>query len=349
MTPRKNPKRRLRNLGIAIGISILMLALGIWRLDAVQPHTALQRLVFPLGRLFFFIALGLTVGQVIEAKGWTRKIGSLAAPLFRFARLGPHCSAAFSTAFLSGTAANSMLYDFWQDAKISRKQLILTNLANQLPAFFLHLPTTLLIVLPLTGWAGVGYFSLTFTAAVLRLVLLALWGRWRFDEPRISIEEGAGNAAAMDKPLAWDSMGRKLKKRFMTIVTFVLPIYTAVFLLNSAGLFDWTRQWLAHWVTDRFVPVEALSLVVLSFVAEFTSGFAAAGALLQEGVMTTKQAVLALLVGNIVAFPVRALRHQLPRLMGIFAPRLGLQILLLGQGFRVASLILLGTLFYLFW
>ena len=87
--------------------------------------------------------------------------------------------------------------------------------------------------------------------------------------------------------------------------------------------------------------------MVLGFAAEFTSGFAAAGAMLQEGVITAKQAVLALLVGNVVAFPIRALRHQLPRLMGIFAPRLGLQILLLGQGFRIVSLILVGGAYYL--
>jgi hypothetical protein len=69
--------------------------------------------------------------------------------------------------------------------------------------------------------------------------------------------------------------------------------------------------------------------------------------MLQEGVITSKQAVMALLVGNVVAFPIRALRHQLPRLMGIFAPGLGLRILLLGQGFRIVSLILVGTAYYL--
>jgi hypothetical protein len=94
-------------------------------------------------------------------------------------------------------------------------------------------------------------------------------------------------------------------------------------------------------------PVEFLSLVVLSFAAEFTSGFAAAGALLQQGVLNTKQAVLALLIGNVVAFPIRALRHQLQRLMGIFTPKLGLQILLLGQGFRITSLVLVGTTYYM--
>jgi hypothetical protein len=32
--------------------------------------------------------------------------------------------------------------------------------------------------------------------------------------------------------------------------------------------------------------------------------------------------------------------------MGIFAPKMGMQLLLLGQGFRVSSLILVGAMFY---
>ena len=87
-------------------------------------------------------------------------------------------------------------------------------------------------------------------------------------------------------------------------------------------------------------------MVVLSFAAEFTSGFAAAGALMDAGVLTVKQTVMALLIGNIVAFPIRALRHQLPRYMGIFSPRMGLQILLLGQGFRILSLIIVGVIYF---
>jgi hypothetical protein len=93
--------------------------------------------------------------------------------------------------------------------------------------------------------------------------------------------------------------------------------------------------------------MESLSLVVLSFVAEFTSGFAAAGALMDAGMLTVKQTVLALLVGNVLAFPLRALRHQLPHYMGIYAPRVGAELLVLGQVFRVASIIGVGVLFYI--
>jgi hypothetical protein len=325
-----------------------MLLAGTLFFESVQWDIVWRRMLVPLVRLLAFITLGLAVGQMIEAAGWTGKIGKLGAPLFRFARLGPQCSAAFSTAFISGTAANAMLYEFWRDGKISRQQLILTNLANQLPAFFLHLPTTVFIVLPLTGWAGGLYFILTFLAALIRLATVLLWGRFRQIADSQAWTRRDPAPPPKDKRRgSLKAIGEKLPGRLTTVATYVVPIYIAVFLLNSAGMFDWTRQWLAHWVSDRFVPVEALSLVVLSFAAEFTSGFAAAGAMLQEGVITAKQAVMALLVGNVVAFPIRALRHQLPRLMGIFAPRLGLQILLLGQGFRIISLILVGGAYYL--
>jgi hypothetical protein len=53
-----------------------------------------------------------------------------------------------------------------------------------------------------------------------------------------------------------------------------------------------------------------------------------------------------LLIGNILAFPVRALRHQLPRYIGIFSPKMGTQLLLLGQGFRVSSIVLVGLIYY---
>ena len=115
------------------------------------------------------------------------------------------------------------------------------------------------------------------------------------------------------------------------------------------GAFQTVRMWLAEYVALNFMPVESLSVVILSFAAEFTSGFAAAGALMEAGVLTTKQTVIALLIGNIVAFPIRALRHQLPRYIGIFSPKLGTQLLLMGQGFRILSLVVVGYIYYIVW
>ncbi len=344
----KKSSPKYRNLAVSLGLSVLMLSAGLVWIEGMTAATVWAKLLKPLLRLLLFIGLGLVVAQAIEARGWTRRIGALARPLFSYANLGPHCSAAFSTAFFSGVSSNAMLVDFYQEKKISGRQVYLTNFINQLPAYFLHLPTTFFIVVPLTGVAGLLYFALTFAAVVLRTAVFVVYGRL-FVQP---VAEGKSGAAASQNRSrkeegAWAAIRRRMPARFTTILVYVVPIYVAVYFINALGLFNLMRDWMSETLTVRFVPVEALSVVILSFVAEFTSGFAAAGALLDQGVITVKQTVLALIIGNVIAFPVRALRHQLPRYMGIFQPKMGLQILLLGQLFRITSLLAVAVIYYI--
>jgi hypothetical protein len=342
----------VRPLTISLGISVFLLAAGIYAIDNLTTIKALEKVMPQLVRLFFFIALGLFVGLIIEAKGWTRYLAILAAPFFRYANLGKRCSAAFSTSIFSGVAANAMLNSFYTQGKISRKQLFLSNFINQFPAFFLHLPTTFFIVVPLTHWAGVLYFGVTFAALLLRSAACILYGHLalprKMDETKRSI--GANPSESMQRRSSIrQKLTHRLPRRIAKVAIYVVPIYILVYLINTAGGFDILQDAVANWVVATFLPIESLSVIVLSFVAEFTSGFAAAGALLNAGVLTIKQTVLALLIGNIIAFPIRALRHQLPRYLGIFAPKLGTQILLSGQLLRITSLMIVGLMFYLFY
>jgi hypothetical protein len=344
----KEKRPAYKILLISAAASILMLAAGLLFIEAVTPATAWDELGKPLFRLCLFIGIGLAVAQAIEAKGWSRRMGVLARPLFSFANLGDRCSASFSAAFFSGVAANAILVDFYKEGKISKEQVFLTNFMNHFPAYFLHLPTTFFIVVPLTGAAGLLYFALTFSALLLRTAGFAVYGRLKVRP----VKEEAFERAATERPekngkSVWQAIRERLPTRYSTILTYVLPIYIAVYLVNALGAFDLVRDWMAETFTVGFVPVEALSVVILSFVAEFSSGFAAAGALLDQGVITVKQTVIALIIGNIIAFPMRALRHQLPRYMGIFQPKMGMEILLLGQGLRVASLVVVTVIFYL--
>jgi hypothetical protein len=347
---RTRNKRSTGALLISLGVSAAIL-LGGMRLSAhATGGQLLSGLLWPLVQLMLTIAAGLVVGQGIEAAGWTRGLSFLARPLFRFGRLGERCGAAFTAAFVSGVAANAMLQGFYQEGKITRAQLYLTNFVNQLPAFFLHLPTTFFTVVSMTKAAGILYFALTFLATVLRTFAFLMYGRWRL--PAESPETGSASARTADARTSrpaevWKALRERIPASLLRIGIFVVPIYTAVFVLNRLGLFTLARDWLADVVVTTFVPVESLSIVVLSFVAEFTSGFAAAGALMDAGILTTQQTVLALLTGNVLAFPIRALRHQLPHYMGIYSPRMGAELLILGQLFRVVSIIGVGVLFYI--
>ena len=346
MSRRRNKGGTARLLA-SLGVTAAILLAGLHFDGRTSARQVLDGLLWPLVQLLLTIAAGLAIGQVMEAAGWTRAFSTLARPLFRFSRLGDRCGAAFTAAFASGVAANAMLQDFYKDAKITRKQLYLTNFINQFPAFFLHLPTTFFTVISMTGAAGALYFALTFAAALLRTLVFIFYGRWRLPpQPPAEATAADGEPPAARFKGVWKTVQAKLPERLLRIGLLVVPIYTAVFALNRLGLFGMARDWLADAVVTAFVPMESLSIVVLSFVAEFTSGFAAAGALQDAGMLTTKQTVLALLVCNVLAFPVRALRHQLPHYLGIYAPRMGVQILVLGQLLRVASLAAAGVVFY---
>ena len=346
---RRKTRHPYRALTFSLGLTLIMLAAGVYGIESLSWAKAAGRLIRPLLRLLGFILVGLAAGQVIEALGWTRALAIAARPVFRYGRLGHRCGAAFMAAFVSGVTANAMLVEFYREETITRPQLFLTNLINQFPAFFLHLPTTFFIVIPLTGRAGALYFLLTFSAALLRTLLLLVYGHFRLpmpldeEAPRDTVQRSAGPSWRE----VWAGVRRKLPRRMTMVAVWVMPIYVAVFLANTIGWFDFMQNALAHLVVSSFIPVESLSVVVLSFVAEFTSGFAAAGALMSAGVLTVKQTVVALLAGNILAFPIRALRHQLPHYMGIFQPKLGTQLMVMGQVLRIGSILVVGAVYVL--
>ena len=91
---------------------------------------------------------------------------------------------------------------------------------------------------------------------------------------------------------------------------------------------------------------QAISIISFQVAAEFTAGVAAAGALLASGSLAQQEVVLALLAGNVLSSPVRALRHQYPYYAGIFKPVLAGQLIFISQSFRALSIIVVMLCYY---
>lgn len=303
-------------------------------------------LIRPLLRMLGFLGIGLIVGITVEGMGWAPLLATLVRPVMRFGNLKDESGAAFTTAFFSGTAANTMLMTFWKEDKISLQEMKLSYLINTgLPVFLLHLPTTFFIIVPMTRTAGIIYLSLNGAAALLRTLLLLIWTRITLapQAKTTQIEESRANRTTSAVKII-----RAFKKRFIRICTITAPVYFLIYALNQAGMFEYLRTAAAGWVTSAYLPVEAVSVVVFAVAAEFTTGIAAAGALLDGGALTTSQLVLALVLGTIVATPIRALRHQLPSQTGVFSFKIGFPMLLTSQVLRISSLILVTVLYIWF-
>jgi hypothetical protein len=128
---------------------------------------------------------------------------------------------------------------------------------------------------------------------------------------------------------------------------FTVPIYTVVFALNRFGMFDLLEEWLSQHVSFlAWLHPESLGVVALQLTAEISAGMAAAGALLDNGSLETRQVVLALLAGNVLSSPMRAVRHQFPFYAGVFRPRLAAELIIFNQAFRTGSIILVGLFYY---
>jgi len=304
-------------------------------------------LIWPLLKLTMFISLGLLIGQLIEAMNWTRAVAAAVSPLMRLGRLSDISGASFSMAFFSGVSANSMLADAHAQGRISRRELVMSNLFNSLPTYFLHLPSVFFILAPLIGAAAVVYLGLTVGAAMLRTLGILLFSRFFLPPPqercvtcRLSENGPVGVSEALKR--TW----RRFKKRITRVLSITVPIYVAFFLLNQWGAFAAVEDFMARnlsWL-DWLSP-QAVSVVVFQMVAEFSAGAAAAGALLSAGGLSQKDVVLALLVGNILSSPMRAIRHQFPYYAGIFKPKLAAALIFWNQGVRIFSLVLVGTMY----
>jgi len=308
-----------------------------------------DRLLWPLLRLIASLSLGLLIANFIEALNWTRKIAILARPLVKIGHMSDVTGASFSMAVFSGVSANTLLAEAYDQQKISRRELVLANLFNSLPTYFVHLPTMFFITFPLIKGAAIVYIGLTLGAALLRTFSIIFISRLILPQPLIAtglVKDDVVNTS-IDWRNALNKSIKRFKKRIRKILVITVPIYLIIFLMNRIGYFRELEQAAAAYLT--FLPwlsPQAIGIITLQMATELTGGVAAAGALLQDGMMNHREIILALLVGNILSSPLRAVRHQFPYYAGIFKPKLAMELIVCSQTFRVFSLIFMAIVYF---
>jgi len=307
------------------------------------------QVIWPILRITFFITVGLFIANMIESLNWTHRLATLARPLIRIGRLSSITGASFSVAFFSGVSANSMLAEAFDQKKMGVDELIFANLFNSLPRFFLHLPTVFFLTAPLIKGAALIYVGLTFSAALLQTFLVVLGGRLFLPIKKYEEQPSRQARKKTSWKQAFEKSVKRLRKRIIKILKFMIPVYTLFFLLNRFGFFTQLEDFIANraWFLSWLNP-QSLGIVILHISAEFSAGLAAASVLLAENSLSYRDVVLALLAGNILAAPIRALRHQLPYYTGIFPPRLAVILVGVSQSIRAFCVILIAICYYYF-
>ncbi|SIN97326.1 hypothetical protein [Halodesulfovibrio marinisediminis] len=304
----------------------------------------------PLMRLVLSISFGLAIGNIIEVLHWGRFLARISSPLVRMGHLQDVSGAAFTMAFFSSITANTYLAEQYEQGKIIRKELYFSNLLNSAPVLFMHLPSLFFLAVPFLGKAAFWYVGIIVSAALFRTVGTVFAGRIMLPPApegciTCELDDNASNSV---KELI-QRVSSRFIRRIKRVLLVTIPVYTIVFLLNRSGAFAALNDIIGG--SNGLLPFispEAAGVLILSLAAEIAASMAAAGALLTEGTIQTKDIVLALLAGNILSSPMRAVRHQLAVYMGIFPPRLALSLIACNQSVRAASLILFTLAYYFF-
>ena len=352
-------KSKKKHSGLGARLFKTSLFIGAAFLLCIAPdiHMGLiiDRIIKPLLRLILIMSITLSISALIEGMGWSKWVARFARPIMRLGNFSDWAATAYTTAFLSGVASNTLLWNAYKEGKISFREMVLATLLNLgIPSYILHLPTAMAILVSLAGKAGMIYLALTFSAAILRTIAVLIAGRIMLKKENTR-PDGRDKETDNSNPpnYGWEQVKKLLKKyligRLSAILVYTIPIYIAVVSLQELGFFSLLQEKTASLIALNNLPIEGMSLIVFSIMAEFTAGAATAGAMIQEGILTVKETVIALLIGNVIATPIRALRHQLPRYLGIFTPLTGTLLLLLGQTLRIVSVAIVGVLFYLFY
>ena len=314
----------------------------------MDSEVIISGLVFPLIRLAATMCVGLLVASLLESLHWTRFVAALASPLARLGHLKETAAASFALAFFSPAASNSLLAEAHARGEMTRRELVFANLFNSSPTYLVHLPTLFSLVFAFLGTRAFIYVGLTFAAASLRTLTTVIAGRLFLPKPPAAnvVDAPAEQARGTWRETVNITL-RRFKKRISKLLIFTIPIYILFFLLHQAGLFTAAENWLAaHSEWFSFLNPKALSIVAMYLVSESGAAFSAAASLVDAGALLPREVILALLIGNIISTPMRAVRHQFPSYAGYFAPSLALTLVIANQVCRAASLVLVTAAYY---
>lgn len=289
------------------------------------------------------MACGLLMANILEALRWTDALARWARPISRIAHLSPAAASAFALAFVSPAAANSLLSEKHSSGHMPLRELMLANLFNGLPACLAHTPTIFLLAWPVIGSAAAMYVGVTLLAAAARTAFTILLGHWLLPGP--VFEAASDNVAVKKASLAarlkgiWPQVWKRFRRRLPKLLVFTIPVYLIMVLAQQLGLFQNLEQWLAaHLQWLSFLKPQAMGIITMQLLAELGATLGAASAALADGSLTARDVVIAMLAGNVLATPIRAMRHQLPVYAGFFKPGLALLLVAANQTLRAASM-----------
>lgn len=265
--------------------------------------------------LTFNIVVGLLTGELILSLGIVDKLFAPIVPKLAKWGINRNIAGALLIAVGSPRSAAALISAGYADGEISREEATYGTLSLAFPGYLRRWVGTATIATSIASRAGLIYALVMITRSAVRFawVLGLLRKHSRNNPVADSLRDSSDSGIPASKPSA-------RRKRLLKTLIRSLPWAWGFFALTYA-LMPYIEQLftdhIARWGLYAFLPPQGWAVAV-SALAHVTAALSSAGGALAAGNLNVAQAVLALLVGNMVGTITRTMRQNVGYWMGIF-------------------------------
>jgi len=291
-------------------------------------HTALIYTFYWMARIVPVIAIGILATSFAVNIGLMRKFDRLIKPLSRKANISTLSALSVVTCTFSTTAGYSMLSDGLNEKIVSEREVIATTVISSFPGILSHFfPFFIPVVIPILGLtAGSIYVCLVGLAAFLKtcfgISLARLWLKDAKTSSKPLLSTNPDSALVEDKQHALYKSASSTCKMLKRIVPTMFITLFLVAVAMELNLFD-SFSAILEPLTNILGLESEVVLISATEIVNTYAGLILAGSLLGEGLITTKGVLIALLLGTVVSFSTRFVKHSLPLHVSLFGPKLG--------------------------
>jgi len=297
------------------------------------------------------IAIGIFATGLAVNLGLMRKFDRLVKPLSAKARISGISALSVLTCTFSSTAGYSMLSEGLNNKRISEREVIAVSLITSFPGILSHLFTFFIpVVIPILGFTtGVIYVCLRGFVALLKtclgIFLARLWLK-DIDNQSTNSQSSVSNPAhtSIDKKHALNKSAASTYKMLKRITPIMLITLFLTSVAMELGIFQSFSKILDPVMNILGLESE-IALISATLIVNTYSGMILSGSLLGDGMISTKGVLIALLLGNVISFSTRFVKHSLPLHVSLFGPKLGGKIVAVnGAATLVIDVLLIAVL-----
>ncbi|PSQ07320.1 nucleoside recognition protein [Halobacteriales archaeon QS_5_70_15] len=312
----------------------------------------LWEVLLRVGKITLFIAVGVSLANLLVAFGLVERIAVLSRYLTRPANLPEEVGSAILTTAASTTAGYGMLAEFHESGTLDDRATLVAVTINTFFGFVQHIFTFYApVLIPILGLevglvyvgarAGVSV-AITLTGMIAGAVLLS---ERNTDREATPVEADGGPRADGGDPTAdgdapetpqeklHESVRKGLDKT-RDIVPRLVVIYVAVTLLTTHyDLAEFTAA-ADPLAAATGLPAAAVPVIAV-YTLDTTNGALVLAPLVEDGVFTTRTAVATMLVGGIVSFAVSTFKRSIPFQYGIWGAEFGSKVVAVNTALKV--------------